>query len=90
MDGSTLDTSRNRYEWQIMFSSLTGVIPTVIYGENLLNIDESLTVQVEEGKMLTSQTDQKIFISLADNLVNAADPAFSFSIDLVSYPLTTS
>ena len=40
VDEGNLDTQNNRYEWQVTFSSLTNVIPVLIYGKTLSNMED--------------------------------------------------
>ena len=40
VDEGNLDTQNNRYEWQVTFSSLTNVIPTLVYGKTLSNMED--------------------------------------------------
>ena len=39
VDEESLDTQNNRYEWQVTFSSLANVNPTLLYDKSLLNME---------------------------------------------------
>ena len=39
VDEESIDTQNNSYEWQVTFTSLINVNPTLLYAESLLNME---------------------------------------------------
>ena len=49
VDKKNLDTKNNIYEWQIIFTSLSSVIPSMSQGKNLQNIEDDEIINLSNG-----------------------------------------